>query len=108
MENAGKATAAESSRDIFHRLVSEDPSGKQTLKSSQLNFLFCVRRELICGIDCFCLGGWEKTWEAGATPWDLGKPTPIIVNLVETGSLPKGRALVPGCGTVCASILFCL
>ncbi|XP_019056498.1 PREDICTED: probable thiol methyltransferase 2 [Tarenaya hassleriana] len=44
-------------------------------------------------------GGWEKTWEAGNTPWDLGEATPIVVHLSETGSLPKGRALVPGCGS---------
>ncbi|XP_040381548.1 probable thiol methyltransferase 2 isoform X2 [Oryza brachyantha] len=43
--------------------------------------------------------GWEKSWEAGVTPWDLGKPTPIIEHLVKSGTLPKGRALVPGCGT---------
>ncbi|KQK19575.1 probable thiol methyltransferase 2 [Brachypodium distachyon] len=42
--------------------------------------------------------GWEKSWESGVTPWDLGKPTPIIEHLVKSGSLPKGRALVPGCG----------
>ncbi|KAJ0092926.1 hypothetical protein Patl1_26049 [Pistacia atlantica] len=44
-------------------------------------------------------GGWEKCWEEGATPWDLGKPTPVIVHLRQLGALPKGRALVPGCGT---------
>ncbi|CAA7050536.1 unnamed protein product [Microthlaspi erraticum] len=44
-------------------------------------------------------GHWEKCWEAGDTPWDLGTPTPIIAHLVKTGSLPNGRALVPGCGT---------
>ncbi|XP_044498133.1 probable thiol methyltransferase 2 [Mangifera indica] len=42
---------------------------------------------------------WEKCWEEGATPWDLGKPTPIVVHLHQLGALPKGRALVPGCGT---------
>ncbi|XP_010517975.1 PREDICTED: probable thiol methyltransferase 2 [Camelina sativa] len=67
---AGKAMAVQASREIFQRLMSEDSSG-----------------------------GWEKSWEAGATPWDLGKPTPVIANLVQTGSLPNGRALVPGCGT---------
>ncbi|KAK3128422.1 hypothetical protein QOZ80_6BG0461440 [Eleusine coracana subsp. coracana] len=41
---------------------------------------------------------WQKSWEAGLTPWDLGKPTPIIEHLVASGTLPKGRALVPGCG----------
>ncbi|CAN7063258.1 hypothetical protein IGI04_017070 [Brassica rapa subsp. trilocularis] len=70
MGNSGKAPAVESPSDIFQRLVREDSSG-----------------------------GWEKTWKAGATPWDLGRPTPIIKHLAETGSLPKGRALVPGCGT---------
>nr|XP_034899770.1 probable thiol methyltransferase 2 isoform X2 [Populus alba] len=44
-------------------------------------------------------GGWEKCWEQGLTPWDLGHPTPIILHLHQTGALPKGRALVPGCGS---------
>ncbi|PON46720.1 TPMT family [Parasponia andersonii] len=43
--------------------------------------------------------GWEQCWQQGLTPWDLGTPTPILVHLHRTGSLPKGRALVPGCGT---------
>lgn len=33
------------------------------------------------------------------TPWDLGQPTPILVHLHQTGTLPKGRALIPGCGS---------
>ncbi|KAJ6734083.1 hypothetical protein OIU79_001365 [Salix purpurea] len=44
-------------------------------------------------------GGWESCWEQGLTPWDLGRPTPIILHLHQTGALPKGRALVPGCGS---------
>ncbi|KAL8482709.1 hypothetical protein ACS0TY_025667 [Phlomoides rotata] len=43
--------------------------------------------------------GWNKCWEEGTTPWDLGGPTPILVHLHNTGSLPKGRALIPGCGS---------
>nr|XP_023871958.1 probable thiol methyltransferase 2 isoform X4 [Quercus suber] len=43
--------------------------------------------------------GWEKSWEQGVIPWDLGQPTPIFVHLHQTGALPKGRALVPGCGS---------
>lgn len=39
-------------------------------------------------------------WVEGRTLWDLGEATPIVVHLCETGSLPNGRALVPGCGTV--------
>ncbi|KAK3035404.1 hypothetical protein RJ639_032932 [Escallonia herrerae] len=44
-------------------------------------------------------GGWEKSWREGVTPWDLGQPTPVLVHLHETGALPKGRALVPSCGS---------
>ncbi|XP_078434660.1 putative thiol methyltransferase 2 [Wolffia australiana] len=43
-------------------------------------------------------GGWERCWEGGVTPWDLGTPTPVLLRLVQTGGLPLGRALVPGCG----------
>ncbi|GAB4858949.1 Probable thiol methyltransferase 2, variant 4 [Ancistrocladus abbreviatus] len=43
--------------------------------------------------------GWEKCWEEGVTPWDLGQPTPILQHLLQTGSLPMGSALVPGCGS---------
>ncbi|CAA0833330.1 Probable thiol methyltransferase 2 [Striga hermonthica] len=42
---------------------------------------------------------WDKCWEEGLTPWDLGSPTPVLVHLHNTGSLPKGRVLVPGCGS---------
>ncbi|KAL0382004.1 UNVERIFIED_CONTAM: putative thiol methyltransferase 2 [Sesamum calycinum] len=45
------------------------------------------------------VNGWDKCWEDGLTPWDLGSPTPVLVHLNDTGSLPKGRALVPGCGS---------
>ncbi|KAG2728290.1 hypothetical protein I3760_01G198600 [Carya illinoinensis] len=44
-------------------------------------------------------GGWQDSWEQGVTPWDLGRPTPVILHLHQTGALPKGRALVPGCGS---------
>ncbi|KAH7572708.1 hypothetical protein ACOSP7_006016 [Xanthoceras sorbifolium] len=44
-------------------------------------------------------GGWEKCWDQGLTPWDLGQATPIILHLHQSRALPKGRALVPGCGT---------
>uniref|UniRef100_A0A1J3J7W2 Thiocyanate methyltransferase 1 n=1 Tax=Noccaea caerulescens TaxID=107243 RepID=A0A1J3J7W2_NOCCA len=43
-------------------------------------------------------GGWEKCWEEEITPWDLGRTTPLILQLVDSSSLPLGRALVPGCG----------
>ncbi|KAF5733951.1 thiol methyltransferase 2-like isoform X3 [Tripterygium wilfordii] len=61
------------------------------------------RKDLICFIlvgICFGVsGGWDRCWEEGLTPWDLGKPTPILLHLHKTGALRKGRALVPGCGS---------
>ncbi|XP_031473360.1 probable thiocyanate methyltransferase 2 [Nymphaea colorata] len=42
---------------------------------------------------------WNKCYEDGVIPWDLGQATPLVVHLVQSGSLPKGRGLVPGCGT---------
>ncbi|XP_050238904.1 probable thiol methyltransferase 2 [Mercurialis annua] len=50
-------------------------------------------------IDTHSSGGWDKCWEQGVTPWDLGQPTPILLHLHQTGSLPDGRVLIPGCGT---------
>uniref|UniRef100_A0A0E0D9G9 Thiol methyltransferase 2 n=1 Tax=Oryza meridionalis TaxID=40149 RepID=A0A0E0D9G9_9ORYZ len=46
--------------------------------------------------------GWSRCWEEGVTPWDLGQPTPAVVELVHSGTLPAGDAttvLVPGCGS---------
>ena len=36
------------------------------------------------------------------TPWDLGQPTPAVVELAKSGTLPGDAAtvLVPGCGAV--------
>ncbi|XP_058184248.1 probable thiol methyltransferase 2 isoform X2 [Rhododendron vialii] len=48
-------------------------------------------------------GGWQKCWEQGLTPWDLGKPTPVLVHLHQTGALRTGRALIPGCGSLASS-----
>ncbi|KAJ4810395.1 Thiopurine S-methyltransferase [Rhynchospora pubera] len=67
--------------------------GEQYLDPS-LDPKFSRLRELLCSSD-----GWEKSWEEGTIPWDLGKPTPVVVHLVQKQSLPKGRVLVPGCGT---------
>ncbi|MCO5599633.1 hypothetical protein L7F22_053739 [Adiantum nelumboides] len=42
---------------------------------------------------------WDQCWVEDVTPWDLGKVTPIVADLVEKHDLPVGRALVPGCGS---------
>lgn len=44
-------------------------------------------------------GAWDECWKEELTPWDLGQPTPVILDLMQADSLPKGRVLVPGCGT---------
>ncbi|XP_066367319.1 uncharacterized protein [Miscanthus floridulus] len=62
-------------------------------------------RQLIGGTAEYSSDGWRRCWEEGVTPWDLGQPTPAVVDLVNSGTLPggdrDGRAttvLVPGCG----------
>jgi len=42
---------------------------------------------------------WIEAWSAGHTPWDTGRAVPDLVELVASGSLPEGRALVPGAGS---------
>lgn len=41
---------------------------------------------------------WEDAWREGRTGWDTGAPAPALLELIEAGTLPGGRALVPGCG----------
>lgn len=58
-------------------------------------------RQLIGGSDSS--DGWSRCWEEGVTPWDLGQPTPAVVKLVQSGTLPSSSSsattvLVPGCG----------
>lgn len=42
---------------------------------------------------------WENAWREGRTGWDAGGSPPALLELLRSGSLPEGRALVPGCGT---------
>ena len=42
---------------------------------------------------------WDQHYAAGETPWDTGNPDPELVRLVESGRVPRGRALDVGCGT---------
>lgn len=42
---------------------------------------------------------WNDHYAQGFLPWDTGLPEPILVELVEAGALPVGRALDVGCGT---------
>lgn len=42
---------------------------------------------------------WEIAWKEGRTPWDAGASPPVLVELVESGALPDGTALVPGAGS---------
>lgn len=42
---------------------------------------------------------WAEAWEEGRTPWDTGEAASALVELVAGGTLPEGRALVPGAGS---------
>jgi SAM-dependent methyltransferase len=42
---------------------------------------------------------WDSHYAAGETPWDRGEPSPALVELIDAGRLPRGRALDIGCGT---------
>jgi SAM-dependent methyltransferase len=42
---------------------------------------------------------WNSRYAAGDLPWDTGHPTRHLVELVEEGTVPAGRALEIGCGT---------
>ncbi|MCA9581278.1 MAG: methyltransferase domain-containing protein [Myxococcales bacterium] len=42
---------------------------------------------------------WKQAWEEGRTPWDIGQSPPALLELVREGNLPRGRAVVPGCGS---------
>ena len=41
---------------------------------------------------------WDAHYASGDVPWDTGEPAPELVELVEAGRLPRGRALDVGCG----------
>ena len=41
---------------------------------------------------------WEDAYKT-RTPWDIGRPQPAFVELVQAGELNKGRVLDVGCGT---------
>ncbi|KAG9446860.1 hypothetical protein H6P81_012988 [Aristolochia fimbriata] len=71
-------------------------SGIGPSSDSKLNSKVAKMQEIV---NCESTDAWEKSWEKGITPWDLGTPTPVVLHLLQTGSFPKGRILVPGCGS---------
>jgi SAM-dependent methyltransferase len=43
---------------------------------------------------------WEARYQSGDMPWEKGEPCPGLVDfLAAHPELPRGRVLVPGCGT---------
>jgi methyl halide transferase len=50
---------------------------------------------------------WNKRYQTGDAPWDLGFPTPPFVNLLSSPEAPKlGRIGVLGCGGGSDALLF--
>lgn len=41
---------------------------------------------------------WEARYHAGQTGWDRGRASPALSRWLESGAVPEGRVLVPGCG----------
>lgn len=43
---------------------------------------------------------WDARYAAETTPWDLGRPVPLLVEALDEGTIPRGpgRAFVPGAG----------
>jgi SAM-dependent methyltransferase len=41
---------------------------------------------------------WQDLYERGADRWDLGRPTPPLVERLDRAPPPTGRVAVPGCG----------
>jgi methyl halide transferase len=44
---------------------------------------------------------WDDIWNAGLVigeRFDVGTPSPALLQLIDKGEIPNGRALVPGCG----------
>jgi len=41
---------------------------------------------------------WEDIYEAGRAGWDLGRPTPALHRLLESGKIPPGRLIALGAG----------
>ncbi|XP_039825417.1 probable thiol methyltransferase 2 isoform X5 [Panicum virgatum] len=79
-------------------MASTAVAGGQVLDAS--NPAVARVRQLIGGLE-YSQDGWSRCWEEGVTPWDLGQPTPAVVELAKSGTLPGDAAtvLVPGCGT---------
>ena len=42
---------------------------------------------------------WEDAWREGRTGWDAGEAAPALVQALAHGWLPRGPALVTGCGS---------
>ena len=45
------------------------------------------------------VSSWNDNYAQGFLPWDTGVPDPMLIQAVESGALPVGRALDVGCGT---------
>lgn len=42
---------------------------------------------------------WDQSYKSGQTPWDSAVPDAMLVDVVQAGLLPSGRAFEIGCGT---------
>jgi len=71
---------------------------KRTFSADQKSFV--TRQSFFATMSADTENPWEVRWQKGQTGWDKGESNPTLVELLKgpNSSVPKGRALVPGCG----------
>lgn len=42
---------------------------------------------------------WDERYAADNLPWDTGRPSPHLIEVIERGTIPPSRVLEVGCGT---------
>lgn len=81
---------------LVSRLSLRLQSKHLSTKTKAVNAFGSVLPEVIAN------GGWDAAWKTGVTPWDAGRPAPLLAHLDSHAALlnlPKPRVLVPGCGS---------
>ena len=41
---------------------------------------------------------WDSNWQTGQTGWDIGYPSPAIIDYVDRNVNKSSSILIPGCG----------
>ena len=88
----GGKTSSNVPRKKTHKESSPSSSSPETLITTSHSELSIDEREH---------PRWNTIWAKGVKPresFDTGCPSPALIQLIDQGEIPNGRALVPGCG----------